>query len=53
MQYVVKILLVKTLLCSIFVSSILGANPSAKIPEVDEKLIDIMLSRLIYGVKWR
>ncbi|WP_289180965.1 hypothetical protein [Helicobacter japonicus] len=51
MQYVVKILLVKTLLCSIFVSSILGANPSAKIPEVDEKLIDIMLSRLIYGVK--
>lgn len=51
MRYLMKSLLAKALLCFVFTSSVLGANPSTKIPEVDEKLIDTMLSRLIYGAK--
>ncbi|AWI34188.1 VWA domain-containing protein [Helicobacter apodemus] len=50
MQYLTKIILAKALLCFVF-SFTLYANTLAKIPEVDEKLIDTMLSRLIYGAK--
>ncbi|WP_416829847.1 vWA domain-containing protein [Helicobacter ganmani] len=50
MQHFIKSLLTKSLFCFIFISHLFGTS-TTEIPEVDEKLIDTMLSRLIYGAK--